>query len=183
MTRTLAIYALLLLASCSAKTPAPAPERLASVQEIMASMVDPSADSLWDSVGSTLTPKGYVDRQPKTDQEWQQVRHWAVTLAEAPNLLVMPGRRVAVAGGKLDDADVKGIEPPAAIQAAIDKDPAAFALKAKGLQDAARQAIAAVDARNPQGLLDAGGRLDTACEACHLQYWYPNAPRPPEHQG
>jgi len=179
MTRAFAIVGLMLLAGCAAKAPAATPERLASVQEIMASMVDPAADSLWDSVGSTLTPKGYVDRQPRTEKDWQAVRHWAVTLAETPNLLVMPGRRVAVAGGKLDDADVKGIEPPAAIQAAIDKDPAAFALKAKGLQDAARQAITAVDARSPQGLLDAGGRLDAACEACHLTYWYPNAPRPP----
>ena len=178
MTRGLAIAALLLLPAC-AKAPAATPDRLASVQEIMASMVDPAADSLWDSVGSTLTPAGYVDRRPTSEKDWQAVRHWAVTLAEAPNLLVMSGRKVAHPGATLDDADVKGIEPPTAIQAAIDKDPAAFALRAKGLQDAARQAIAAVDARNPQALLDAGGRLDAACEACHLQYWYPHAPRPP----
>ena len=184
MRRALALAALLALAACGkpAATPAVAatPQRLASVQDIMASMVDPSADSLWDSVGSTLTAKGYVDRSPKTDEDWQRVRHWAVTLTEAPNLLVMPGRRVAYPGHKLDDADVKVIEPPASIQAAIDRDPAAFALKAKGLQDAGRAALAAVDARNPQALLDAGGQLDTACESCHLQYWYPHAPRPPE---
>ena len=27
--------------------------------------------------------------------------------------------------------------------------------------------------RNPNGLLAAGGDLDEACEACHLEYWYP----------
>jgi hypothetical protein len=181
MARLTSILApLLLLAACAPKAPAATPQQLASIQEIMASMVDPSADSLWDAVGSTLTPHGYEDRLPRTDKDWQQVRHWAVTLAEAPNLLVMPGRRVAVPGGKLDDADVKGIESPPAIQAAIDKDPAAFAAKARGLQDAGRAAVAAVDARNPAALLAAGGQLDTACESCHLKYWYPNAPRPPE---
>jgi hypothetical protein len=180
MGRALAIAGLLVLAACAPPAPAATPERLASVQEIMGSMVDPAADSLWDSVGSTLTAKGYVDRLPKSDEDWRQVRRWAVTLTEAPNLLVMPGRRVAHAGARLDDAGVPGIEPAARIQAAINKDPGAFALKAKGLQDAGRAALAAADARDAQALLAAGGRLDAACESCHLQYWYPHAPRPPE---
>ncbi len=174
---------MLLLASCAPQAPAATPERLASVQDIMSAMVDPAADALWDSVGSTLTPKGYVDRSPRSDAEWKRVRGWAVTLVEAPNLLVMPGRKVATPGARLDDADVKGIEPPEKIQAAIDRDPAAFARHAQGLQDAGRALLAAADARNPQALLDAGGRLDAACEACHLTYWYPHAPRPPERQG
>jgi hypothetical protein len=173
------------LGACARRTQAaavaPGPATELSIQEIMASVVDPAADSLWDSVGSTITPDKSEDRSPKTDKEWQQVRHWAVALVEAPNLLVMHGRPVAVPGGKLDDADVPGITPPPEIRKLIDADPAAFALRARALQDAGLVALKAVDARSPAGLLAAGGQIDTACENCHLKYWYPNAPRPPEH--
>jgi hypothetical protein len=182
MSRTLLILGLLAgLAACAPKAPATTPQLQASIQEIMASVVDPAADSLWDSVGSTVTPDKSEERMPRTDKEWQQVRHYAVALVEAPNLLVMHGRSVAVPGGRLDDADVPGITSPSEIRKLIDADPAVFALKAKALQDAGLVALKAVDARSPAGLLAAGGQIDTACESCHLKYWYPNAPRPPEH--
>ena len=42
------------------------------------------------------------------------------------------------------------------------------------LSMAGLQALAAIDARNPQALLEAGGAIDAACEACHVTYWYPN---------
>jgi hypothetical protein len=173
------------LAACAPKASqtaaAPGPATELSIQEIMASLVDPAADSLWDSVGSTVTAGKDEDRSPKTDKDWQQVRHWAVALVEAPNLLVMHGRPVAAPGGKLDDADVPGITPAPEIRKMIDADPQAFLVKAKALQDAGLLALKAVDARNPSRLLEAGGQIDTACENCHLKYWYPNAPRPPEH--
>ncbi|MDB5461183.1 MAG: hypothetical protein JWO72_2924 [Caulobacteraceae bacterium] len=181
MKHTLIIAGLLAtLAGCARNAEAVATPAVLSIQELMASVVDPAADSLWDSVGTTISTGGTQDRAPRTDKEWRQVRHYAVALVEAPNLLVMKGRPMAVPGGKLDDADVPGIESAAHVQAAIAKDPAAFALKAKALQDAGLSALKAIDARNPAGLLAAGGQIDTACESCHLKYWYPNAPRPPE---
>ena len=33
--------------------------------------------------------------------------------------------------------------------------------------------LKAVDAKNVDGILDAGDRIDKACETCHLKYWYP----------
>ena len=53
-----------------------------------------------------------------------------------------------------------------------------FTQFARNLQDAASKALTAIDARNPQGLMDAGGVIDEACEACHVTYWYPNQNRP-----
>ena len=49
----------------------------------------------------------------------------------------------------------------------------AFAAFAQNLQNAATQALAAADSRNPQGLMNVGSVIDQACEACHLIYWYP----------
>ena len=34
-------------------------------------------------------------------------------------------------------------------------------------------ALDAIDAKDPNRLLEVGGEIDEACEACHLVYWYP----------
>jgi hypothetical protein len=72
----------------------------------MASVVDPAADALWEAVSTETTAQGEVEHQPRTDAEWLAVRHHAVTLAEAANLLLIEGRVVA---NKLEDAHVPGI--------------------------------------------------------------------------
>jgi hypothetical protein len=146
----------------------------------MEGIVDPSADVLWDSVAYIATKKGVEDRQPRTDEEWKTVRYSAITLIEAANLLSMPGRKVAIAHNPTvaDAPPGLGELTPAEIQRRIDSTHDAFTQFARNLQDAASQALTAIDARNAQGLLDAGGVIDQACEACHVTYWYPNQNRP-----
>src|SRR6476620_6433699 len=63
----------------------------ATVKDIMQSMVDPSADVVWNSVATIVTQQGTDERRPKTDEEWNTVRHHAMIVAEATNLLTMPG--------------------------------------------------------------------------------------------
>jgi hypothetical protein len=38
---------------------------------------------------------------------------------------------------------------------------------------AALASLAIVKKRDPDSLFKVGGDLDDACEACHLEYWYP----------
>jgi hypothetical protein len=66
----------------------------------------------------------------------------------------------------------------AEIQQRIDTTHDAFRQFARNLQDAGLRALAAITAKDAQGLLDAGGTIDEACEACHVTYWYPNQNRP-----
>ena len=172
------------LAGCAPKTEAPNAEPrfrvTASIQEIMNSMVDPSADEIWDSVASISTKEGNEERQPRTDEEWLAVRRRAITLIEATNLLTMDGRTVAHQGGKLEDSHVDGILAPQEIQKTIDADPARFAAFAYALHDAGVDALKAIDAKDAQRLLEAGDHMDQACERCHMSYWYPNDKRPTE---
>jgi hypothetical protein len=157
---------------------APSPYRLtATIQEMMDEIIDPAADNLWDSVAYIATTKGVEDRQPRTDEQWKAVRMSAMTLIEAGNLLSMPGRRVA--------ADSPGSPPPglgelshAEIQQRIGATHDSFVQFAHTLQDAGLKALAAIDAKDAQALMDAGGTIDEACEACHVTYWYPNQNRP-----
>jgi hypothetical protein len=166
----------------SVKTTAAAPESpfrvTATIQELMDSEVDPSADFLWGSVGFVATAKGVEDKAPHNDKEWAAVRHNALTLIEATNLLVMDGRRVADAGKPLDEEEKGGIEDPKEIQKAIEEKRTAFIGFAHGLHDAGMQMLKAIDAKDLTAMGVAGEKLDAACEACHRTFWYPNAVEP-----
>ena len=172
--------AMSLLAACT-KAPEPPPpagpafKLAASIQDLMVSIVDPSADALWESVSSETTARGIEEHQPHTPAEWQAVRNYAIALQEAGDLLVMPGRAVTHAGRKTEDHHVAGVSNPDQVKAAIDGARPGFDAAARALQDAAAEAIVAVDAKDPVRLLAAGGKIDQACERCHSVYWYPNA--------
>jgi len=140
----------------------------------MVNEVDPSADALWESVGTTVSSAGTEEHQPRTEAEWLEVRRHAIVLTEATNLLVMPGRKVAAPGKKLEDEGVLGIYTAAEAQAAIDGKHEVFVAFAHALHDAAEKMLTAIDAKNPQGMLTAGEAIDEACESCHMTFWYPN---------
>ena len=168
-----------------APSPAPPPAAAAAaprfvptgtIKELMHGVIDPAADGLWDSVSFDITAAGVVETLPRTAEEWYAVRRHALILAEAANLLRVPGRRVAPAApipGLEDEPPYPGDLPMEEIQKLLDADPARFGELSQGLVDAAVLAIGAVDARSVDRLSAAGDQLDRACEACHLEYWYP----------
>ena len=145
----------------------------------MTAIVDPSADALWESVSTETSARGTEEKHPRSDAEWLAVRHNAIALQEAGNLLMMEGRAATHGGKATEDAQVAGISSPQQVQLAIDTSRAQFNQRARELQDAAGEALAAIDARDPARLMAAGGKLDQACERCHSVYWYPNAKQPP----
>lgn len=137
----------------------------------MQSMVDPQADTLWNAVATIVTKDGVEERQPRTDEEWAAVRHAAVTIAEAPNLLRMPGRVVARPGVKSKNP---GIElEPHEIEKIIKDNPAQWATHTTALHDVAVEIIKVIDDRNVEGLINMGEKLDMVCENCHVLHWYP----------
>ena len=171
---SLAGVALFIVAACSRTPPAPPPSpfRLtATIKDIMDSEVDPSADYLWESVATIVSANGVEEKRPRTDDDWKEVRRRAITLLEATNLLKMEGRAVAKAGEKSENP---GIElGPEEIEKVIASDRASWINFANALHDATMKAFGAIETKNAEGLLDAGEAIDTACENCHLKYWYP----------
>jgi hypothetical protein len=150
----------------------------ATIKDIMDSMVEPSADFIFDSVAEIADEHGISQKAPQTDEEWKEVRRRAVQLLEAPNLLTMPGRKVARPGERSENPEVE--LQPQQIQTILDRDPTLFRTRARALQDAALAALQAIDAKDPKALFNAATTLDKACESCHLQYWYPNDTRAQE---
>jgi hypothetical protein len=156
--------------------PAPAPSPLkpiAGVQDVMASMIDPAADFLWESVSTTVTKGKAVEKQPRTNEEWAEVRRQAIILTEGANLLMMDGRHVVKEGAKLEDHGTEGNLTAEESEQAIGKNRASFIAFSQALRDVGVSMLAAADAKNPQGLIDAGDTMDQVCEGCHLQFWYP----------
>ena len=149
----------------------------ATIKDLMLSIVDPSADTVWLSVTTVQSSAGTVDTAPKNDEEWQKVRHGAIALAEATNLLIMPGRHVANPGEK---SEAPGVElEPSEMEVLINKDRAAWEMRAHALHDAALNVVKAVDAKDSQKVFEIGEDIEVACENCHRQYWYPNEVIPP----
>ena len=142
-----------------------------SIAEIMESMVMPTAEVVWDAVGVSVGAQGTVETKPETDDAWGQLRAAAVTLAEAANTLVIPGRHAAPPGTVSADPNVE--LTPEKIEALLAQQHPAWDAHAHVLHAAAMEALHAIDARDLDAISEAGGTIDAACEGCHLQFWYP----------
>ena len=145
----------------------------AGIQDIMAYMIDPAADFLWESVSTSVSEAGTEEKQPRTTEEWNEVRKHAVILTEAANLILMDGRHVAREGQHLEDHGTPGNLTAEQSEQAIDADRKTFESFASALRDVGKSMLSAADTQNTQGILDAGDTMDQVCEGCHLKFWYP----------
>ena len=165
--------------ACSSKAPTPpaAPDllKLATIKDIMDSMVEPSGDFVFESVQEIADEHGISEKAPQTNAEWESVRRHLFVLLEAPNLLTMEGRKAARPEDKSKYPQIEN--GPEEIQKLLDADRPSFIRRARRLQDAAALAMKAVDAKDKGALFHAIGDIDKACENCHLHYWYPNDKR------
>lgn len=145
-TRTAIVaVAALAAASCGGEPPAGPPFRTDNtVSMLMANMLDPAADLLWDAVGTVLDENGETYWEPETDEDWLQVRLGAVALAESANLLMMEDR-------------------------ARDQDQ--WIRLSAAMADAAMQAFEAAEARDAQRIFDLGEVVYVTCNNCHSLYW------------
>ena len=114
-----------------------------SMHEMMTWYLEPAADVIWDSAGFVITESGEVDLQPTTQEGWDNVRNNATLVAEAGNLLMMPGLGV----NALDWQDYS-----------------------VGLIDAALRARQAAMNKDAEALFEAGGQIYNVCRACHNRY-------------
>jgi hypothetical protein len=131
-----------LLAACSS-TPPPPFQPVADVKQLMASVVDPAADTYWEAVGTIIDEKGVTEITPSTTEEWDQVRNAAYIFAEAGNLLMMSSRA---------------------------KDGGEWMKQARALVDAGQKAVRAAESHNRTAVFDAGAEVYDVCTSCHVKY-------------
>jgi hypothetical protein len=135
----------LLLAACVESKP-PAVDRFKmsiGMKELMQLVIDPPADVFWGASGTIITAQGEEDRSPTTDAGWDAAVSAAATLAEAANLLMLPGR---------------GLE---------EREWIAYSQQ---LADASVAAMKAAQARDKDAVFATGEQVYFACRACHKKY-------------
>ena len=109
----------------------------------MQTVVDPSADVIWDSVKTIITAAGTEEIRPRTEAEWTAIRNSAVVLAESGNLMMIPARA---------------------------KDGGEWMIRAQELVAAGEAAMRAAEAKNADRLFTVGGDIYDACSHCHQKY-------------
>ncbi len=146
-----------------------------SIRTIMAAMVDPSGDFLFESIADVADDRGVTHKAPTTSQEWEAVRHHLQVLVDAQRLLTVPGLKAAEPGDRSSNPEVEN--EPEQVQKLLDSEHADFVRRAGRLREAATLGLKAVDTHDTSALFAAITAIDKACESCHLHYWYPNDER------
>lgn len=139
----LIIVTLTLLAACSGDVPTTPYAPTGNQYQFMTQYLEPASDVIWSSAGAIVTADGEVDLQPTTEEGWLKVVHAATVVAEAGNLMMMPG----LTNGEADWAEY-----------------------AQGLTRAALLAKSAAEAQDADALFVAGGAIYNVCRACHNKY-------------
>jgi hypothetical protein len=114
-----------------------------SVKDLMANMMDPTADVVWESVGTVMTKEGTFERAPQTDEEWNNVKAHAIMLVEAGNLLMLPAR----SGGNAE-----------------------WIKLAQDMIAQSKRMIAAAEKHDRQAVFDVGSDLYDRCVNCHVKF-------------
>jgi len=146
------VVAALMMAGCGAPkqeqaaAPAPAPSAPVvklpvSLNAAMVRIVDHAAHDLWE-----IEQTG---KQPKTEDDWENVEHHATQVLASGAITLLEGT------GVHDRAWVTNEKWQAA---------------AKAMTDAGVAALKAAEARNFDGVVAANGDLAESCESCHQEF-------------
>jgi hypothetical protein len=135
----------LLGTGCAAEEPAGPPlDMRHTTRDLMAGMIDASADALWDAVGTIWDENGENHWEPETEEDWLAVTGAAMTLIESGNLLML--------GSRARDTDQ-------------------WITFSQEMIDAAAVALEAARAQDPEAIFDSGEVVYNACNNCHNIYW------------
>lgn len=157
------------------------PMPVGTLREVMHGIIEYNAFKIFDAVAVTVTAEGITEKEPRTEEEWDEVLHAALALAEAPNLLVNVGRdgRTIAFPQDMDTSASEGELTPNQIQARIDEKKELWLKYLNELQSVGRETMDIVNKKNVSGLFEIGEKIDRVCETCHMEFWYPEAPPQP----
>jgi hypothetical protein len=131
------------VSACGGGSEPPPFKPVADNQQLMEGVIEPAADVIWDSVGTIITAAGEEHVRPKTDEEWEVVRNAALALTESGNLLMMVPRA---------------------------RDGDEWMRISQAMIDTGTAAVRAAEAKDPDGMFDAGAEIYAVCTNCHAKY-------------
>jgi hypothetical protein len=127
----------------AAAAAAPDVTPVATVKQIMIGITNPSAYVIYEAVGTKSSAKGIEEIAPQNDEEWAKVGSAGAAVVESGNLMLMGNR-------------------------AIDK--VDWVKMTHDMIEQGKKAMAAAQAKDKDGIVAAGGDLNTTCDNCHARY-------------
>lgn len=134
------------------------PQVFAVLAQLMRGILFPASNVIFAAQGENPADvKPAKDPSTATDLldgsygKWEAVENSALAIAEAANLLILPGRKCS--NGL--DVPLKNPDWPQLVQ---------------GLRDAALTAYKAAESKNQHKIVDAAATLNAACANCHDRY-------------
>ena len=119
-------------------------EEHSEIHDLMAYLLNPAAEAIWDSAGYVITEEGEFNLQPTDQEGWDKVKHGAKVISESSYLLSMPNRAVD---------NVQWV---------------ALSMALKGMGE---RALEAAENEDSEELFKVGADLYQVCVACHQVYW------------
>lgn len=114
------------------------------VHDLMAYVLDPAAEVIWDSAGYIITEEGEFNLEPTDEEGWNKVKYGAKVISESSFLLSLPDRAVDQTQWIALSTMLKGI---------------------------GESAFKAAENQDSEELFKIGAELYQVCVACHQAYW------------
>jgi hypothetical protein len=127
----------------AAAAAAPDVTPVATVKQIMIGITNPAAFVVYEAVGTKSSAKGIEEIAPQNDEEWAKVGSAGAAVVESGNLILMGNR-------------------------AIDKGD--WVKMTNDMIEQGKKAMKAAEAKDKDGIVAAGGDLNTTCDNCHARY-------------
>ena len=118
---------------------------------------------LLDRADTPWYPTARLFRQPVAG-DWE-----SVISAVVRESIAVAGATTSSGGAELNSEAIKTL---------IAGNRTAYIKHIHELQEAAQGLLVSIDAKDVEGLVDAGGKVEQVCEQCHSQFWYPGDNKP-----
>jgi hypothetical protein len=129
--------------AAAATAPAIDTSPVASVKQIMIGITNPAAFVVYEAVGTKSSAKGIEEIAPQNDEEWAKVGSAAAAVVESGNLMLTGNRAI-------DTGD--------------------WVKMTRAMMEQGQKAMNAAEAKDKDGIVAAGGDLNTTCDNCHARY-------------
>ena len=111
--------------------------------ELMNLVIEPVADTLWETAGWVLSDAGYEELYPTTDEGWAFAHNQSALIVELGNSLALPSR-------------AQGRDT--------------WLQYARAMSQVGERAMQATADQNEEDYFQAGAQLYSVCTACHQAY-------------
>ena len=166
-----AIAGLGALAACQT-TPSDPSASVVNTRDAMVDGINPAAITIWDITNAAMDDTGEFNFAQVDNAGWARLGN-AAQLMERYSNAMASAEQLQAGGPQLADGEIPpGVATREEIQDMIDSDTAGYRAMSQVMAGQAAALAAAAQAQDGQAVGELVGRMDAACQTCHVRYWY-----------